>query len=39
MDENWVPDSTFWLVVDDNKIVGAVNIRHRLTETLLKDFG
>lgn len=36
--ENWVPDSTFWLVVD-GKVIGAVNIRHRLTEKLLKCGG
>lgn len=32
--ENWVPDSTFWLVNENKKIIGAVNIRHRLTEKL-----
>ncbi|WP_449540269.1 GNAT family N-acetyltransferase [Ferdinandcohnia sp. Marseille-Q9671] len=33
--ENWVPDSTFWLVNTNKKVIGAVNIRHQLTETLL----
>ena len=32
--EGWVPDSTFWLVNQDNKVLGAANIRHRLTEHL-----
>lgn len=32
--EHWVPDSTFWLVNEDRKVIGAVNIRHRLTEQL-----
>ncbi|MDO3413401.1 GNAT family N-acetyltransferase [Saccharibacillus sp. CPCC 101409] len=32
--EGWVPDSTYWLVNQDNKVLGAVNIRHRLTEYL-----
>ncbi|TVY10484.1 GNAT family N-acetyltransferase [Paenibacillus cremeus] len=36
--DNWVPGSTFWLVVD-NKVVGAVNIRHRLTEQLFNSGG
>jgi predicted acetyltransferase len=31
---NWVPASTFFLVDDHNKILGAVNIRHKLTENL-----
>ncbi|MBO1583043.1 GNAT family N-acetyltransferase [Bacillus sp. XF8] len=35
----WVPDSTFWLVTDNKKIVGAVNIRHRLTEHLFNAGG
>lgn len=32
--EGWVPSSTYWLVVDGQIIVGAVNIRHDLTEKL-----
>ncbi|MFJ5714304.1 GNAT family N-acetyltransferase [Neobacillus sp. NPDC093127] len=37
--ENWVPDSTFWLVNDDKKVFGAVNIRHRLTDKLFNSGG
>ncbi|MCR2821274.1 GNAT family N-acetyltransferase [Lederbergia panacisoli] len=37
--DNWVPDSTFWLVTESKKIIGAVNIRHRLTETLFNSGG
>lgn len=37
--DNWVPDSTFWLVNDDKKVIGAVNIRHRLTEKLFNCGG
>lgn len=37
--ENWVPDSTFWLVSDNNKVIGAVNIRHGLTEKLFNCGG
>lgn len=37
--ETWVPDSTYWLVTDENKIVGAVNIRHSLTEHLFNAGG
>lgn len=33
--ETWVPDSTFWLVNENKRILGVVNIRHRLTEKLL----
>lgn len=36
--EAWVPSSTYWLTVD-NIVVGAVNIRHRLTEKLLHSGG
>ncbi|PWV95218.1 putative acetyltransferase [Paenibacillus cellulosilyticus] len=36
---NRVPDSTYWLVTDQNKVVGAVNIRHRLSEKLLNCGG
>ena len=31
----WVPDSTFWLVAEAGAIIGAVNIRHGLSEFLL----
>lgn len=37
--KTWVPDSTYWLVTDENKIVGAVNIRHSLTEHLFNAGG
>ncbi|MEH7225288.1 GNAT family N-acetyltransferase [Bacillus sp. JJ1566] len=37
--ENWVPDSTFWLVGENKRVIGAVNIRHRLTETLFNCGG
>lgn len=37
--EGWVRDSTYWLVTESNKIVGAVNIRHQLTEKLLNCGG
>ncbi len=32
--EGHVPASTYWLVQDDNKVLGAVNIRHYLNEIL-----
>ncbi|MGF2621922.1 GNAT family N-acetyltransferase [Bacillus cereus] len=37
--ESWVPDSTYWLVTDHNRIIGAVNIRHSLTEHLFNAGG
>lgn len=37
--KGWVPDSTYWLVTTNKKVVGAVNIRHSLTDTLLKSGG
>lgn len=37
--ENWVADSTYWLVSDHNKVIGAVNIRHSLTEKLFQSGG
>lgn len=37
--DGWVPDSTYWLIDPDKKIVGAVNIRHSLTEELLNTGG
>ncbi|MFC7680794.1 GNAT family N-acetyltransferase [Paenibacillus sp. GCM10028914] len=37
--EGWVRDSTYWLVTESNEIVGAVNIRHQLTEKLLNCGG
>ncbi|MBO9130755.1 GNAT family N-acetyltransferase [Bacillus sp. 165] len=35
----WVPDSTFWLVNEDKRVLGVVNIRHTLTEKLLNCGG
>ncbi|MDF2961273.1 MAG: family N-acetyltransferase, partial [Paenibacillus sp.] len=37
--EGWVPASTYWLVDTAEKIVGAVNIRHRLNHKLLNSGG
>lgn len=37
--ESWVPDSTYWLVTDHNRIVGVVNIRHSLIEHLFNAGG
>ncbi|MCP8971316.1 GNAT family N-acetyltransferase [Ectobacillus ponti] len=37
--DGWVPDSTYWLMTADRTVVGAVNIRHRLTEGLLHAGG
>nr|WP_307197765.1 hypothetical protein [Neobacillus niacini] len=37
--EGWVPDSTFWLINQDKRILGAVNIRHRLNEILIINNG
>lgn len=37
--EGWVPASTYWLITEDKKIVGAVNIRHQLTVPLLQSGG
>jgi predicted acetyltransferase len=32
----WVPASTYWLMTEDNnRILGALNIRHKLTDYLL----
>jgi predicted acetyltransferase len=37
--EGWVPDSTFWLVDDNKTVLGAVNIRHQLTDDLFNRGG
>jgi predicted acetyltransferase len=37
--EGRVPDSTHWLVAEDDQIIGVVNIRHGLTEKLLNSGG
>lgn len=31
-----VPNSTYWLVTEDRRVVGASNIRHRLNDRLLR---
>jgi len=36
--EGWVPDSTFWLVSEEGRVLGVVNIRHELTP-FLRDRG
>ncbi len=36
--ENQVENSTYWLI-DNNKVIGAVNIRHRLNDYLLRIDG
>ena len=35
---DWVPQSTYWLV-DEDKFVGRVSVRHRLNESLAKIGG
>lgn len=37
--EKFVPHSTYWLVDRNNRVVGAVNIRHRLNDFLLDRGG
>ncbi|MEK3886504.1 GNAT family N-acetyltransferase [Bacillus sp. FSL K6-3431] len=37
--EGWVPDSTYWLLNNDRRIIGVVNIRHQLSEFLLNSGG
>ncbi|WP_407271793.1 GNAT family N-acetyltransferase [Radiobacillus sp. PE A8.2] len=37
--EGWVPDSAFWLVNHENRVLGAVSIRHQLTELLMNSGG
>ncbi|MGF9697084.1 MULTISPECIES: GNAT family N-acetyltransferase [Paenibacillus] len=37
--EGWVKDSTFWLVTESDNVVGAVNIRHELTDKLFNSGG
>lgn len=32
--DGFVPNSTYWLVRDDRKVLGAMNIRHHLNESL-----
>lgn len=37
--DDMVPHSTYWLVNEENRILGAVNIRHRLNDKLLRGAG
>lgn len=37
--EGWVPHSTYWLINEMNIVIGAVNIRHQLTNILLESGG
>lgn len=37
--QGWVPDSTFWSVEENNRVLGVVNIRHSLTENLMNSGG
>lgn len=37
--EGWVPNTTFWLMNGDRQVVGAVNVRHLLTERGLNMSG
>lgn len=39
IDKNWVPHTTLWLINEEDKIVGAANIRHRLNQKLLNSGG
>ncbi|WEG14479.1 GNAT family N-acetyltransferase [Pullulanibacillus sp. KACC 23026] len=32
--DGWVPASTYWLMDEEQQVIGAVNIRHRLTDDL-----
>ncbi|MGC5773119.1 GNAT family N-acetyltransferase [Paenibacillus pabuli] len=37
--EGWVQDSTYWLVTESDRVVGAVNVRHELNEKLFHSGG
>ncbi|WP_156291940.1 GNAT family N-acetyltransferase [Oceanobacillus salinisoli] len=37
--DGWVPDSTYWLVNEEKRVLGVVNIRHQLTGPLLRSGG
>jgi predicted acetyltransferase len=39
LNEGQVEHSTYWLVNGNDRVLGAVNIRHRLNESLLKTGG
>jgi predicted acetyltransferase len=38
-EDTWVPHSTYWLIDEREEVVGAVNIRHRLSPRLLNSGG
>jgi predicted acetyltransferase len=35
----WVPMTTFWLIDDQDEVVGVSRLRHRLTPSLIQDGG
>ncbi|WP_307475144.1 GNAT family N-acetyltransferase [Paenibacillus harenae] len=37
--EGWVPDSTYWLVTEQNRLLGVANLRHSLTPFLMDRGG
>jgi predicted acetyltransferase len=37
--EGFVPHTTYWLIDDVGEVVGVSNLRHRLTEKLLREGG
>ncbi|WEK56032.1 MAG: GNAT family N-acetyltransferase [Candidatus Cohnella colombiensis] len=39
LQEGWVSDSTFWLINNDNRVLGVVNLRHKLSEFLYNAGG
>lgn len=39
LEDGWAPHSTFWLVENSSELIGVVNIRHYLTDSLLDRGG
>jgi|SRR5690625_495485 len=37
--ESWIPESSTYWLIDNNEMIGVVNIRHRLTEPLFNAGG
>ncbi|MBH0229441.1 GNAT family N-acetyltransferase [Halobacillus yeomjeoni] len=37
--EGWIPHSTYWLIDQNNKVLGVVNLRHELTDFLRNNGG
>ncbi|QHT46972.1 GNAT family N-acetyltransferase [Bacillus sp. SB49] len=35
----WVPDTTYWMMDKQERIIGVTNIRHKLTDRLRKEGG